>query len=58
MTLIVIHGQEDWGIYSSKESDVERVMGFEPTTLCLGSRYSTTELHPHVPHCRVRCGVL
>ena len=26
---------------------LERVMGFEPTTLCLGSRYSTTELHPH-----------
>ena len=25
---------------------VERVMGFEPTTLCLGSKYSTTELHP------------
>ena len=23
-------------------------MGFEPTTLCLGSRYSTTELHPPV----------
>ena len=21
-------------------------MGFEPTTLCLGSKYSTTELHP------------
>ena len=25
---------------------MERVMGFEPTTLCLGSRYSTPELHP------------
>jgi hypothetical protein len=24
----------------------ERVMGFEPTTTCLGSRDSTTELHP------------
>ncbi len=23
-------------------------MGFEPTTTCLGSRDSTTELHPHV----------
>ena len=23
-------------------------MGFEPTTLCLGSRYSTTELHPRI----------
>jgi 5-deoxy-D-glucuronate isomerase len=26
----------------------ERVMGFEPTTVCLGSRDSTTELHPPV----------
>ena len=25
---------------------MERAMGFEPTTLCLGSKYSTTELHP------------
>ena len=25
---------------------VERVMGIEPTTTCLGSKYSTTELHP------------
>ena len=29
-----------------KESMLERVMGFEPTTFCLGSRYSTTELPP------------
>ena len=27
---------------------MERVMGFEPTTLCLGSRYSTAELHPPI----------
>ena len=27
-------------------SEVERVMGFEPTTSCLGSRRSATELHP------------
>ena len=27
---------------------LERVMGFEPTTFCLGSRYSTPELHPLV----------
>ena len=25
---------------------MERVMGIEPTTSCLGSRHSTTELHP------------
>jgi hypothetical protein len=25
----------------------ERVMGFEPTISCLGSKRSTTELHPH-----------
>jgi transposase-like protein len=25
---------------------LERVMGFEPTTPCLGSKYSTAELHP------------
>lgn len=23
-------------------------MGFEPTTFCLGSKHSTTELYPHV----------
>ncbi len=27
----------------------ERVMGFEPTTLCLGSKYSAAELHPPNP---------
>jgi hypothetical protein len=25
---------------------LERVMGFEPTTVCLGSRYATTASHP------------
>lgn len=25
----------------------ERVMGLEPTIFCLGSKRSTTELHPH-----------
>src|SRR5205807_1543698 len=30
------------------EMTMERVMGFEPTTFCLGSRHSTTELHPPV----------
>ena len=33
---------------AEKGTLVERVMGFEPTTLCLGSRYSTTELHPRI----------
>jgi hypothetical protein len=26
----------------------ERVMGFEPTTVCLGSRYATTASHPRI----------
>ena len=26
---------------------LERAMGFEPTTFCLGSKHSTTELRPH-----------
>ena len=26
---------------------IERVMGLEPTISCLGSKRSTTELHPH-----------
>src|SRR5947209_3854929 len=29
---------------------MERVMGFEPTAFCLGSRHSTTELHPLADH--------
>jgi hypothetical protein len=28
---------------------MERVMGFEPTTACLGSKNSTAELHPPEP---------
>src|SRR5690349_22878575 len=31
---------------------LEREMGFEPTTLCLGSRCSTTELFPLALWCR------
>ena len=27
---------------------MERVMGFEPTTSCLGSKHSTAELHPQL----------
>ena len=26
---------------------IERAMGFEPTTSCLGSKRSTTDLRPH-----------
>ena len=32
-----------WPIHSF----LERVMGLEPTISCLGSKRSTTELHPH-----------
>ena len=32
---------------SDRRSRSERAMGFEPTTFCLASRRSTTELHPH-----------
>ena len=28
----------------------ERVRGFEPLTVCLGSRYATTASHPHFGH--------
>ena len=31
---------------NTKSFNMERVMGFEPTTPCLGSKHSTTELHP------------
>ena len=27
---------------------MERAMGFEPTTFCLGSKHSTTELRPPI----------
>ena len=32
----------------SLSSTFERVMGLEPTISCLGSKRSTTELHPRV----------
>ena len=31
-----------------EEPSSERVMGFEPTTTCLGSRYATAASHPQV----------
>jgi hypothetical protein len=27
---------------------LERAVGFEPTTFCMASRNSTTELYPHI----------
>ena len=33
---------------TGKTPGQERVMGFEPTISCLGSKRSTTELHPRV----------
>ena len=38
---------EVWeGISPSQEGNLERAMGFEPTTSCLGSKHSTPELRP------------
>ena len=34
------------GISPSQEGNLERAMGFEPTTSCLGSKHSTPELRP------------
>ena len=31
---------------SCRKGNVERAMGFEPTTSCLGSKHSTPELRP------------
>ena len=35
-------------VIQTSHCGVERVMGIEPTTTCLGSKSSTTELHPLV----------
>ena len=34
---------------------LERAMGFEPTTFCLGSKHSTTELRPLIDQCYFQC---
>ena len=34
------------GISPSQAGNMERAMGFEPTTSCLGSKHSTPELRP------------
>ena len=34
------------GISPCQDREVERAMGFEPTTSCLGSKHSTPELRP------------
>lgn len=38
--------EERVGISPSQAEKVERAMGFEPTTSCLGSKHSTPELRP------------
>ena len=38
--------EEKVGISPSQAREVERAMGFEPTTSCLGSKHSTPELRP------------
>jgi hypothetical protein len=40
LTMYVIAG-------NMQEKNLERAMGFEPTTTCLGSKDSTPELRPH-----------
>ena len=40
--------EERVGISPSQAEKVERAMGFEPTTSCLGSKHSTPELRPLV----------
>ncbi len=40
------------------ERFLERVMGFEPTISCLGSKRSTTELHPLVRKNYTRCNTI
>ena len=42
------------GILPSQEGNLERAMGFEPTTSCLGSKHSTPELRPlNVTDCTI-----
>ena len=41
-----------------RELAVERAMGFEPTTFCLGSKHSTTELRPRLAFDVIAEGVL
>ena len=46
--------EERVGISPSQAEAVERAMGFEPTTSCLGSKHSTPELRPlGVPDCTI-----
>jgi hypothetical protein len=46
--MIVREGQE---VVKVDGKSMERAMGFEPTTFCLGSKHSTTELRP--PSCQI-----
>ena len=46
--------EERVGISPSQAEKVERAMGFEPTTSCLGSKHSTPELRPlNVSDCTI-----
>ena len=38
--------EERVGLSTFQAESVERAMGFEPTTSCLGSKHSTPELRP------------
>ena len=38
--------EERVGISPCHATEMERAMGFEPTTSCLGSKHSTPELRP------------
>ena len=38
--------EERVGISPCQATEMERAMGFEPTTSCLGSKHSTPELRP------------
>ena len=38
--------REEEGVVKVEGKSMERAMGFEPTTFCLGSKHSTTELRP------------
>ena len=40
--------REEGEVVKVDGKNMERAMGFEPTTFCLGSKHSTTELRPPI----------
>ena len=50
-------GDEGAGMMSYQARKLERAMGFEPTTSCLGSKHSTPELRPLGEIDYSKCGV-